>query len=147
MQKLIVVMAFVCLSAPACADTIYKCVDAGKTTYSGSPCEGTAVKELQGLPRDSADSKLAQARRNAYAQQLQASADAWRQRQNAEQAAAVRQANADHATPPAEALPASASAGDRYAQNRANEIAAGFNFNPRTGNTCRDVSGAAITCF
>ena len=147
MRKLLVIMSLACLSAPAFADTIYKCVEGGRTTYSGSPCEGTPVKELQGLPRDSADSALAQARRNAYAQQLQASADAWRQRRDAEQAANMRQATMDRATPPAAAIQTSSPAGDAVAQNRANEIAAGFNFNPRTGKTCRDVSGAAITCF
>ena len=146
MRKLLVVMSLVCISAPAFADTIYKCVDAGKTTYSGSPCEGTPAKELQ-VTRDSTDSAQAQARRNAYAQQLQASADAWRQRHAAEEAAAFKAASLDRTAQPAAAIQTSAPAGDQYAQNRANEIAAGYTYNPRSGKTCRDVTGAAINCF
>lgn len=146
MRKLLVVMSLVCISAPAFADTIYKCVDAGKTTYSGSPCEGTPAKELA-VTRDSAGSAQAQAKRNAYAQQLQASADAWRQRRDAEESAALKAATLDRTTQPAVALQASAPGGDPYAQRRANEIAQGFTYNPRSGETCRDVTGAAINCF
>jgi hypothetical protein len=146
MRKLLFVMSLIVISAPACADTIYKCVDAGKTTYSGSPCEGTPAKELQ-VTRDSAANAQAQAKRNAYAQQLQASADVWHQRREAEESAALKAASLDRTTQSAAAIQASAPAGDQYAQNRANEIAQGFNFNPRSGKTCRDVTGAAINCF
>jgi hypothetical protein len=146
MRKLLFVMSLIVISAPACADTIYKCVDAGKTTYSGSPCEGTPAKELQ-VTRDSAANAQAQAKRNAYAQQLQASADVWRQRREAEESAALKAASLDRTTQSAAAIQASAPAGDQYAQNRANEIAQGFNFNPRSGKTCRDVTGTAINCF
>jgi hypothetical protein len=64
-------LVFLLLVEPAVADTIYKCVEGGKTTYSSSPCSGKPAKELyysQPTPQERAQSQAASAALNAELQ-------------------------------------------------------------------------------
>lgn len=65
------IMVFLLLVEPAVADTIYKCVEGGKTTYSSSPCSGKPAKELyysQPTPQERAQSQAASATLSAELQ-------------------------------------------------------------------------------
>lgn len=93
------VLVFLLLIEPAVADTIYKCVEGGKTTYSSSPCSGKPAKELyysQPTPQERAQSQAASAALNAELQRR----EEWMRMQR--QAGAM---NAQPATPNINAQP------------------------------------------
>lgn len=87
----------------ASADTIYKCVEGGKTTYTSTPCGGGTAKELVYVAPTAEERRSADAKRQVTKQQLD---DSLAQQRASEEAyyqarmeAAARRAEFDAAQP------------------------------------------------